>query len=209
VFDRLVSSARLALLLGGVFAAGVAVGIGVNLFTDHTSTKQTSDVQRAETQSYPTAAIPLGRAAIFPTPPAGAHSTGTAPHEPPEAPPAILADMDPEQARLYYENEHQRKIEEHYTEVVDKAWQRRTTPMFEHDLGIVAGEAGFEVSSVDCRSVTCVATLNWDNFEHARTTYADVLHYAYDANCAGEIILPRPADKSLNYDATVIFNCAN
>ena len=29
--------------------------------------------------------------------------------------------MDPEQARLYYENEHQRKIEEHYTEAVDQA----------------------------------------------------------------------------------------
>ena len=81
--------------------------------------------------------------------------------------------------------------------------------MFEHDLGIVAAEAGFEVSSVDCRSVTCVATLNWSNFEHARTTYADVLHYAYDANCAREIILPRPGDESLNYDATVIFDCAD
>jgi hypothetical protein len=73
----------------------------------------------------------------------------------------------------------------------------------------VAGETGFEVSSVDCRSVTCVAKLNWESFEHARETYADVLHYAYDANCAREIILPRPADPSLNYDATVIFNCAN
>jgi hypothetical protein len=53
---------------------------------------------------------------------------GLVPHEPPEAPPpAILADMDPEQGRLYYENEHQRKIEEHYTEVVDEAWRRRTT----------------------------------------------------------------------------------
>jgi hypothetical protein len=124
---------------------------------------------------------------------------------PPRPPPP---EVDPEQHRAALLEAHERSIQRHWAEPADPAWSKPATDAVREDLQSVAGEKHFRVVDVDCRTSTCVSTVEWPDQNAAVRGYGDVLHVLYRANCARSIVLPDTADPSRPFRATLFLDCA-
>jgi FtsZ-interacting cell division protein YlmF len=128
----------------------------------------------------------------------------------PEPPSQGAEELTPEvleASRLRRVEMHQRAIDEHWKEPVDKAWASSTASQFEEDFGAIEEKSGLKLMSVDCKSQSCVATVEWKNYDEAQQKYDEILHHSYATNCTREILLPEPANKAVPYQATAVFNC--
>jgi len=123
-------------------------------------------------------------------------SGGLAPPEPPE--------LAREQAR---ESANQREAS-HNAEVRDPVWAQRANAEFSEDLSALGGANHLRVESVECRSRTCFAYVNWPSFREANQSRSDLLHHDYRQNCSRLVYLPPPEDPSAPYRARIDFDCA-
>jgi len=102
---------------------------------------------------------------------------------------------------------HARDIEDHGREPVDIKWARRTEATFRSELTQLGEAHGFSVVSTDCRTTTCVSTLEWPQYGKAVGGWRDIVVARYETNCGRDIVLPEPDDPSQPYRATVVFDC--
>ncbi|MDI1451538.1 hypothetical protein QHF85_46280 [Polyangium sp. 6x1] len=102
---------------------------------------------------------------------------------------------------------HEQAVARHWEEPVDKAWSSTTAKLFEDDFDTLEQKEGLKLVSVDCRTRSCLATVEWKTFDEAQQGFDAILHHLYAANCTREILLPEPNDRTRPYQATAVFNC--
>lgn len=114
-----------------------------------------------------------------------------------------------EEARQQLLAQHQQQLDRHSREPVDPSWAREAQGSFTSDfVGLAQGQP-FEVRGVDCRSTTCVTTLEWPSYAEATQGYALLLQHAYRLDCARTLLLPEPADVTARYQAQLLLDCGN
>lgn len=114
---------------------------------------------------------------------------------------------DLETYRAEHLADHEAAIAKHWASPVDPSWSGKSASSFQKDLGDVASKGKFDVVRVDCRSSSCLGTLEWSSYDDAKRNFENVLVHSYDVNCAREIFLPEPANAQARYQATAVFDC--
>lgn len=100
-------------------------------------------------------------------------------------------------------------FESHDRAVRDPAWADAATERARAGLARAAAEAGATVRGLDCRRITCTATLEWPRFGDAQDRYSTFLTHAYELNCTRTIVLDPPADPEAVYSTRILFDCAD
>ncbi len=128
----------------------------------------------------------------------------------------VALDDDPELATLSLDEQRihalgrwQGKLDAHAGAPTDASWAPRVEAGFQDDLTSLGDDAGFRVATTNCRTTTCIATVDFEGYDAAVAGHAALLHHDYAANCAREVVLPEPAERSGRYTATVLYDCAN
>jgi hypothetical protein len=89
----------------------------------------------------------------------------------------------------------------------DPRWARRATSALSSELAEADAAAGYRV--VDCRTSSCVATLEYPDFDTARDSYANALHRKYEVNCTRTVVLGEPQSAGAPFRVDVLFDCGN
>ena len=111
-----------------------------------------------------------------------------------------------EQMRVFHEEHHASLLRAHLAQPVDPAWAQGANSGLAKDLA-AAGQDKFTTTAVDCRMTTCTAKVQWENYEAATKTHADVVAAPLGMACRRDILLPQPADPAAKYEATAFFDC--
>jgi hypothetical protein len=114
-----------------------------------------------------------------------------------------------EEARQQLFQQHQLQRDRHAREPLDSAWAREAQGSFATDFSALTQGQSFQVRGIDCRSTTCVTTLEWPSYAEATQGYALLLQHAYRMDCARSILLPEPADATARYQAELFLDCGN
>jgi hypothetical protein len=114
-----------------------------------------------------------------------------------------------EEARQQLFQQHQLRLDRHFREATDPGWAREAQGAFASDFAALTQGQPFQVRGIDCRTTTCVTTLEWPSYAEATQNYAILLQHAYGLDCVRSILLPEPADASARYQAQLFLDCAN
>lgn len=124
------------------------------------------------------------------------------------------AEPDPEARRAQVLAMWQGLLGEHREESRDHRWAASVEPRFETELRMIGeskelGRGAFEVSGIDCRNETCVASIDFGSFEDARQSVDELLQHHYEVNCGTTTVMPEPEDMSRPYSAELFFDCSS
>lgn len=141
-----------------------------------------------------------------------ARETAPATEHPAAAPRADEAPSHPNQpteqeARAQHQSDFQRALDEHRRESVDGNWAREANRSLESDARELAPRAHATFGAADCRMTTCAIEATWSDFDAARRGYAALLEYPFTTNCAAQIVIPEPSDRSLPVRASLLLDC--
>lgn len=125
------------------------------------------------------------------------------------APPAEQQAGDHRREAAEERAQFQALVDDHRRDRVDAAWSRAASAGLRGDLGSLATEGHFQVLEMDCRSSSCVATLEWPTFSEARHARAALIGHRYHPNCAYGLSLPEPDDAASAYRTSMIFQCGD
>jgi hypothetical protein len=104
---------------------------------------------------------------------------------------------------------HDDSIARHRAQPVDPTWAPAAAQSIRQELAELEARQAFSVFEVDCRSDSCIATMEWPTYRDAAATYAELVHHYYEeVNCLRRLILPEPEDKDAPFQATLVFDCA-
>jgi hypothetical protein len=131
-------------------------------------------------------------------------SSNAAPR-PPSPPADEVATM--EQHKREVEQRHEQAIRTHRAQPIDPAWARKTNAMLQSDLTELAASSSFKLIEADCRTTSCIATVEWPSYGKAMVEWRRLLHHGYQANCSREITLPDAQDPQGAYQATIVLDC--
>jgi hypothetical protein len=127
------------------------------------------------------------------------------------ATPRATAPASPEDPTVAREREvklFRAELSAHSNEAVDPGWAQSQTGTLTRELGVPSSSAGVEVESVDCRMTTCVATLQFRDWQTASRNWRRVLEGRYERGCGVEIVLDgAPEDPAKPYGANALFDC--
>lgn len=98
------------------------------------------------------------------------------------------------------------QVETHEDAPVDPQWSGEARGSFERGLTEAAGELGGDVR-VDCRTDSCLATVEFESYGDATISFSSLLQHDYDLNCETSVAMPPPEDPSAPYGAEVLFVC--
>ncbi|WP_157775352.1 hypothetical protein [Melittangium boletus] len=129
----------------------------------------------------------------------------TARTEPPPPPPRPSR----EEAKRQLFQQHQQQLDMHSREPVDPTWSRSARDSFGADFASLTRGQGFTLKDIDCRSHTCVTTVEWPSYAAATQGYSLLLQHSYAMDCARSILLPEPSAPQGNYQARLLLDCAN
>ncbi len=124
---------------------------------------------------------------------------------PPPAPPRPSL----EEARRQLFEQHQARLDRHSREPLDATWSHEARGSFSVDLAALTRGQSFTARSIDCRSTTCVITVEWSSYAEATGSYPLLLQHAYGMDCMRSILLPEPADPTARYQASLFLDCGN
>lgn len=118
----------------------------------------------------------------------------------------VSRSMTPEQAGAEHVARHEGLVASVRNESLDEKWSSRASLAFTQDMdSISAAAGGLRVIDVDCRTTSCVATVEWPNFEAARKGFTEVLHGRFQNNCEREVTLPNPDDVEATLRTEIVF----
>jgi hypothetical protein len=92
-------------------------------------------------------------------------------------------------------------------EAPDPSWSQRTSDVLTQDLNTAAEASGYRVSSVECRTSRCKATLRWPSYEKMGDKWMALMTQSYSVNCATVFTAPRPSAVGDEYDSNIHFDC--
>lgn len=102
---------------------------------------------------------------------------------------------------------HFRSIMEHDAEPVDGTWSGQATTELTNALHEIGVKGGFRVAQVDCRSKSCVATIEWPNYAAASAAWGEILVHQYRLPCRTSVYLEDPIDVTPPYRTAVVYEC--
>ncbi len=124
----------------------------------------------------------------------------TPPHE--EPPP------DMEEARRESRRVHEEQIQRHRASPIDHGWADQAESMLREDLGKPAEGRSFHLADIECRTSSCVATLEWPSYEMAPRDAPFIAANSRKMNCATWVWTPHPDDPAAPYRGEVVFDCS-
>jgi hypothetical protein len=116
---------------------------------------------------------------------------------------------DPEQLRQSLLRQQHARMEGHSQQPIDFAWSQQATRSFASDFSELVQGQTFTLRSIDCRSTSCVAMIEWPGYDEAVGSYQVLLHHTYGMDCARSLLLPEPEDPTRRYEAPFILDCQN
>jgi len=103
--------------------------------------------------------------------------------------------------------EHERAIARHDNEPVDGRRSVGLAAALGRELKGIKDAGGFRVVSLDCRTETCVATIEWSNHALAIQNWAPVLNHHYPPGCGVDMALDAPSTANAPFQTRVVFDC--
>jgi hypothetical protein len=124
-----------------------------------------------------------------------------------EAAPAPQAPEDHEAQRQRAREAYEAVLDQHTRAPVDPVWAEPTSATLGAAMGTLGASAGGNavVKGVDCRTDSCVATLEFPSYTAARTSYAAYVSEMYEVNCARQVMLDTPEDPESPFSVQVLF----
>jgi hypothetical protein len=124
-----------------------------------------------------------------------------------EEPVEAEADVAPEVKRDVFWQKVRTSIDTHNAEPVDPTWATKTNGFLRSDLSRLATQNHFRVSSIDCRTTTCLAKVEWATEQEAVEEHSRLMHSPYQANCTRSVVLEEDALPSGARQALLFFEC--
>jgi hypothetical protein len=96
----------------------------------------------------------------------------------------------------------------HNAEPIDVDWGTSTSADFARELGMIQiGEA--TVIGVDCRTSTCLATLEWPDYTQARQAMHPLATGTFSHRCTRTVSMVPPDDDAVGaYRGLMVFDCS-
>jgi hypothetical protein len=135
-------------------------------------------------------------------------SDRAAPRQPPE-PAGQPPPPTREEVKQQLLQQRQAQLEAHQREPVDFFWAKEAHTSLAADFAPLTRGDAFRVRGIDCRTTTCVATVEWPSYTKATEDYARLLQHPYGLDCARSILLPEPEDPAARYEARLVLDCQN
>jgi hypothetical protein len=110
------------------------------------------------------------------------------------------------QAKLHREL-HAARIARHDREQLDPEWSAATTKLVVGQLDAEAVELKYKVSRVDCRSVSCVVSLEWPSRSASLPAESALVRSLVDMPCTREVLFDDAPDPSGKIGATMVLEC--
>jgi hypothetical protein len=99
------------------------------------------------------------------------------------------------------------RLTQHDQERANPHWAKATERVLFAELSDFGHDAGFDVSNIDCRSTTCVATLKWSSYSDAQQAAAKIVERRYSKKCGKELFLAPTEGSSSSYEASLLLDC--
>ncbi|RYZ42474.1 MAG: hypothetical protein EOO71_07575 [Myxococcaceae bacterium] len=101
------------------------------------------------------------------------------------------------------------KLDAHAQDKVDGEWARASTSSLWTGIGSLLESAPApkrgHLLGVDCRTNTCLATLEFPDYGTAREQFPRFVEHAYDVPCGRTVMLDDPTDPSAPFKVKVLF----
>ncbi len=99
------------------------------------------------------------------------------------------------------------RLEKHERALTDAAWSKTASASLGSAMAAIAqrNHSQGELKAVDCRTDSCLATLEFPSFDAARDGYGDFVTAFYEVNCGRTSILAPPDHPDAPYTVKVIF----
>jgi hypothetical protein len=195
--------------------AGIAVGVVGSLGVSRSSAPRAHDRLQTSPSAGETPATPAGRdddTRRLERRLAALESLAQA--EPPGAgddsasqPPADRRRDDPSEGPRRDEERFRGRVDAHFDQPVDRRFAEPAERSYRKELDEIAAGAGFDVRGVDCRTSSCVATVEWKNYHEAISSYGRLMFHRFSMNCGVGASLPAPDDPSSPYAGRILFRC--
>jgi hypothetical protein len=97
-------------------------------------------------------------------------------------------------------------IQEHRSAPVDSGWSPAASKSLGAELSAIAPQEGAgRVQEVDCRTDSCLASIEFPSYEKARAEMPTYLQAAYSVNCMRTVMLEEPNDPAAPYTMEMVF----
>lgn len=127
----------------------------------------------------------------------------------PSAPSAPPSRPDPEELKQALLQQQQMRLDAHQRQPIHPTWSSEATRAFSTDFSALTQGQQFAVRSIDCRSTSCIARVEWPSYAEATTNYQVLLQHSYALDCTRSLLLPDPEDPERAYEASLILECGN
>lgn len=121
--------------------------------------------------------------------------------------PSPPAPKDPAEEQRRVIAEYAGELQRHELEPIQPGWAVPTATGLRADLDTLRTRRPFSVLGVDCRTRTCVMTLEWSNYERATETATALLHHRFVVPCARTVLMPEPPQRDKPYRTQVLLDC--
>jgi hypothetical protein len=116
---------------------------------------------------------------------------------------------DPALARAKHLAEHEASIAAHQSEPVDESWARETSAALEGELVPTLEKVHARLAQMDCRSATCLATVDFGSYANAATHWP-ALFATVHRGCGIEFTLGDGAEgATTGYEGTFVYTCGH
>ena len=105
-------------------------------------------------------------------------------------------------------NAHRESVARHEREPRDSLWAIQTEQVLKNLLTELAKRGSFQITSVDCRTSSCVAYLRSASFQDARMAWPSVVNARNDLKCDTEVTLNEPQPGESTFDFSVVYDCS-
>jgi hypothetical protein len=156
-----------------------------------------------ERMRFEISALDVRAAAVDPQP--SADSMAAARPQPPNAR-AAASPLDPAKELTVLREQHRSALAQHAREPADPPWATEMSSVIGRGLAAIAFDGEFKVLGVDCRSRTCVASVDWESASTAYSRWPAVVRGSY-GRCGVEVVLDEPAAAKTRFGTKILFPC--
>ena len=198
-----------ALTLALPVLAGLAAGVGSSLALPPRAAPAAAAPAPTEAAAPSPRGAPRagGRAAQAALPPAVNARLEALERKTAEAALAPPGPEDREAQRQRAREAYEAVLEQHTRAPVDPVWAEPTRAALGAAMSTIGASAGGNaaVKGVDCRTDSCVATLEFPSYTAARAGYTAYVSEMYEVNCARQAMLDTPEDPESPFSVQVLF----
>jgi hypothetical protein len=104
---------------------------------------------------------------------------------------------------------HRDAIVRHESEPRDSLWASQTERVYQTLLTKLASGGTFRVTSVDCRTSSCVAYFSAASYQDAQLAWPSILNAQSDTKCTTEVTLGEPQSGESSFDFSAVYDCSH